>query len=115
MGTHPIFESDFDCLTDCKEIWATKTFGSRTKVKTPPVKVTDTAGSLDIVLSVRLKNTDSTCHDRHSEKTQPSSDSKNSTKSVAPFHWNQLTSSFKPDYDSFDCLTKNCNKLILQY
>merc|ERR1712037_379366 len=21
MGTHPIFESDFDCLTECRSIW----------------------------------------------------------------------------------------------
>jgi len=21
MGTHPIFESDFDCLTDSNELW----------------------------------------------------------------------------------------------
>merc|ERR1711892_889517 len=38
MGTHPIFESDFDCLTDF-EIWATKTFGSHTKARTPLARV----------------------------------------------------------------------------
>merc|ERR1712189_50733 len=34
MGTHPIFESDFDCLTDKKSVWSTyqrirKTFSKK--------------------------------------------------------------------------------------
>merc|ERR1712227_1146280 len=37
MGTHPIFESDFDCLTDFAT-WDTKTSGSRTRAKTPKEK-----------------------------------------------------------------------------
>merc|ERR1712044_76313 len=35
MGTHPIFESDFDCLTDFFSTWDTKTSGSLTKERTP--------------------------------------------------------------------------------
>merc|ERR1712235_123646 len=27
MGTHPIFESDFDCLTDCMEVGETRDLG----------------------------------------------------------------------------------------
>jgi len=32
MGTHPIFESDFDCLTDCRQI---AFFGSKMSEKEP--------------------------------------------------------------------------------
>merc|ERR1712037_1031609 len=65
MGTHPIFESDFDCLTDFPT-WDTKTSGSRTRAKTPKAEVSDSAESLAADL-VSSESTASTSLDEHSE------------------------------------------------
>merc|ERR1712002_302360 len=78
MGTHPIFESDFDCLTDFAT-WDTKTSGSRTRAKTPKEKDSANAGSLAADRDSSA-NTDSTCPAEHSEKSPQWSDSRSSIK-----------------------------------
>merc|ERR1712212_668894 len=79
MGTHPIFESDFDCLTDFFSTWDTKTSGSLTKEKT--LKDVDSASAVSPaaarVLSV---NTGSTFPAVLSVKSPLWSDSRNSTR-----------------------------------
>merc|ERR1711893_481770 len=79
MGTHPIFESDFDCLTDFFSTWDTKTSGSLTKERTPKDVASANAVSLvaDLVLSVNMA---STFLDVLSVKLPQRSDSKNSTR-----------------------------------
>merc|ERR1712226_581603 len=75
MGTHPIFESDFDCLTDLKRIKSTMSYAAGAKI---------------------LKDAGETCTDvetnlsRNSTSRQPRSSrlaaAERRLRSLCPFH-----------------------------
>merc|ERR1712198_403264 len=59
MGTHPIFESDFDCLTDCKSVHNPKWLLLRSPARRPRRLATlspSTALTQSRMVSCRLAN-----------------------------------------------------------